>query len=248
MPVAVRISLLHRMMIVRELTRECRAAVGFRDRRLPSIVGHDNEAVVVGIAAALGPLDTLTASAEPSVAWWLPEPRKQARSATLTIWLNDRASRNTAQRLPALFSLTHDSAAPGAEDVAGAGVDGGDVEAVLVATRHAAHLARGHVPQLLQLVNGGPADPRDPIATLSCRLLRDRQLDDNALGAIGRDARRVAAALSATGLRPADGLGGTPASRGLRAGPQFLQDFAAYVVQLLPESPFAPGFADPVQR
>jgi hypothetical protein len=229
MPVAVRTSLLHRMMIVRELTGACRAAAAARDRRLPSIVEHDTEAAVVGIAAALGPLDTLTAAGTPPPAWWRSEPGKEASSAPLTIWLNDQASRNALPCLSALFAHLHDSAAPGAQGVA---VDGGDVEAVLVAARHAVHLAHRHVPQLLHLVNGGPEGPCDPIAALSCRLLRDRQLDDNALGAISRDARRVAAALSAADHRPATGFGRTPVFHGLRAGPQFLQDFAAYVVEL----------------
>lgn len=125
--VAVRTSLLHRMMIIRELTGERRTAAGFRDRRLPSIVEHNTEAAVVGIAAALGPLDTVTASAGPPPARLLPQPGSESRSAPLTIWLNGQVGRDTARCLSALFARLHDSAAPAAEDVT---VDGADVEAV----------------------------------------------------------------------------------------------------------------------
>jgi hypothetical protein len=245
--VVVRTSLLHRMMIIRELTGECRRAARLGDCRLPSIVERDTEAAVVGIVAALGPLDTLTASARPP-AWRLSGPRTGSRPAPLTIWLDDRATRDTGQSLSALFSRLQGSTVPEVQDVAGITVDGGNVEAVLVAARHAAHLARVHVPQLLQLVNGGPEGSHDPIAALSCRLMRDRQLDDNALDAIGRDARRVAVALSGTDLRPAARPGRPPVSHGLQVGPQFLQDFAAYVRQLSSASPILPGTADPVRR
>ncbi|BEL06017.1 hypothetical protein Q0Z83_042080 [Actinoplanes sichuanensis] len=233
------------MMIVRELAGGCRAADVFRDRRLPSIVEYNAEAAVVGIAEALGPLDTLTASAGPPPAGGLSQPGRESRSAPLTIWLNEQASQDIRQCLSALFVVLHDSPSPEAEDVA---VDGGDVEAVLVAARHAAYLARGHVTQLLHLLNDGPQGPRDPIAALSGRLLRDRQLDHNALGAISRDARRVAAGLSATGLRPTTGRGGTPVPHELRAGAPFLQDFAGYVRQLTPAASLVSGITDPVRR
>jgi hypothetical protein len=68
------------------------------------------------------------------------------------------------------------------------------------------------------------------------------------LDAIGRDARRVAVALSGTDLRPAARPGRPPVSHGLQVGPQFLQDFAAYVRQLSSASPILPGTADPVRR
>ncbi|MEV4281366.1 hypothetical protein [Actinoplanes xinjiangensis] len=217
------------MMIVRELTGGCRTAARLGDRRLPSIVERGTEAAVVGIAAALRPLDTVTASAGPPSGWRPSGSGKDAGPAPLTIWLGDQASGKTAPRLSALFTPLGSAAAPVAEDTPDVTVDGGDVEKVLVAARHAARSARMHVPRVLHLVNGGPEYPRDPIAALSCSLLQDRHLDANAVASIGRDARRVAAALSAADLRPATGA---PVPHGLRAGPLFLQDFAAYVLQL----------------
>jgi hypothetical protein len=228
MPADVRTSLLHRMLVVRELLQSFRAAGPPSRCHLPAIVGRHAEACLVGITAALGPLDLLVPDGS-SPSCRPPPTMSLVGAAPLRVRLSDPATCGELQELSALFIPRRPSGQPEPQGATEATVDGWDVEAVLTAARKAARLARGeHGPQLLRLAKGGPGALGDPVAVLSGRLLRDRQLDSNALDAIGRDARRVAAALSAA----FPGVTGDPVPCPLSAGSQqFLLDSAAYAAR-----------------
>lgn len=177
--------LLRRMLIARHFT-ECHAPVPVPGRAgLALDIDHGEEAMLVGLSAALVPPDMLLRS-------HLPVGHAPAGEAggpgMLLVRVDDPAPEHPGH-LCVLFSETAAaiSAVPTRSPVEP--VDGRDVEAVVASAHHLAQAVRSrHGQCLLDLNMSGRLDPID---VLTVRMRAARELDDNALRAIDDNALRL---------------------------------------------------------
>jgi TPP-dependent pyruvate/acetoin dehydrogenase alpha subunit len=169
--------LLHRMLVARHFAERGVPVPVLED--LDFLIGLGEEAVLIGLSAALAPTDALVRHHPPAGHVAVP--------GSLVVCVHER---------PGRFPVSFRPAAAGAEPAPAAAeaIDGLDVEAVLAGARRAARAVRsGGRTRLMELDVTGPADP---IEILTVRMRAAHELDDNALRAIdGHATRQVLTAL-----------------------------------------------------
>jgi hypothetical protein len=211
-----RTELLHRMLLVRHLTRHHAAAPGTASGDFQVHFRPGEEAVAAGVFAALGPSDTMVSTdPDPALATGFPLAIELARDDVeshrpgVTVCLFEASGDPVAPwleaarrgQLPILFcgmAGSHPETA-GQEPFPDETADSFDVEAVLSATHTSLRKVRdGGGPRLLSLDGDHRTPLPDPIEVLVLRMVTDHQLDDNALHAIDTHAAgHVEAALAA---------------------------------------------------
>jgi TPP-dependent pyruvate/acetoin dehydrogenase alpha subunit len=211
-----RTELLHRMLLVRHLTKHHAAAPGTASGDFQVHFHAGEEAVAAGVLAALGPSDTIVSTdPDPALATGFPLAIELARDDVqshrpgVTVCLFEASGDPVAPwldvarqgKLPILFcgmTGSHPETA-GQESFPDETADSFDVEAVLSATHTSLRKVRDSGgPRLLGLGGNHRAPRPDPIEVLVLRMVTDHQLDDNALRAIDSHAAgHVEAALAA---------------------------------------------------
>ncbi|WP_213006606.1 hypothetical protein [Paractinoplanes toevensis] len=169
--------LLHRMLVARHFAERGVPVPVLED--LDFVIGLGEEAVLIGLSAALASTDALVRHHLPADHAGVP--------GSLVVCVHERPG-----RLPVSFrpALTTEEPEPASAEA----IDGLDVEAVLAcASRIARAVRSGGGTGLMELDVSGPADP---IEILTVRMRAAHELDDNALRAIdGHATRQVLAAL-----------------------------------------------------
>lgn len=178
LPAAQRTVVLRRMLTLR-------AAAG-RTLRPSSLLAPGNEAILIGVLAVLGPLDTVIATSRPPAL--AGRTRDCGADTAVTVALGTSAGRQRFGSISALVSGRR--RVPPIEAII---VDAWDVEAVLLTAARSASSVRGRPSALLIRMRGStPPIDRDPIAILAGRMYAERQLDHGGFRAIAAGHRTPA--------------------------------------------------------
>ncbi|BEL05992.1 hypothetical protein Q0Z83_041830 [Actinoplanes sichuanensis] len=170
LPAAQRTDLLRRMSTLRGATART-------VRPVPLLI-PGNEAVLTGVLAVLGPLDTMISTLRPPV--FAGSTAGDSADASVTVTFGSSAARHRPGSMSVLVSGRR-----GVPPAGGAAVDVWDVEAILTTTaRFASSVRAGGSALLIRLCGTMPPSRRDPIAVLAGRMYAAQQLDASGMQAI----------------------------------------------------------------
>jgi hypothetical protein len=170
LPVAQRTVLLRRMLTLRGATA--------RTIRPVALLTPGNEAVLTGVLAVLGPLDTVISTLRPPV--FAGSTAEDSADTSVTVTFGLSAARHRPGSMSVLVSGRQ-----GVPPAGVAAVDAWDVESVLTTTaRFTSSIRAGGPAFLIRLCGSTPPLRRDPVAILAGRMYAEQQLDPSTLQAI----------------------------------------------------------------
>jgi hypothetical protein len=170
LPVAQRTALLRQMLTLR-------VSAAHTIKATP-LLAPGNEAILTGVLAVLGPLDTVIATPRPPVL--AGRTPASGADAAVTVTFGASTGRRGAGSMSALVSGCRRVPPVGV-----ATVDAWDVEAVLLTAARFTASVRGSASALLiRMCGSAPPVRHDPVAILAGRMFAERQLDAVGLRAI----------------------------------------------------------------